>query len=159
LDTPYLKQTGEGKKFSRAQFVAHVKLSNPNLALASALGLANPVAIAWELIPFSFVVDRFVDVGSYLNSYSETFGWEISPGCRTVRREAIDWEEELEQRPNLNAPWGNRKQCGWAVRVQRFANAPLPKYTLLSPSIKGLFLAEAANYTALLVGALDSLRK
>lgn len=29
----------------------------------------NPVSIAWELLPYSFVVDWFVNVGGYLRSY------------------------------------------------------------------------------------------
>lgn len=33
----------------------------------------NPVSIAWELIPYSFVVDWFVDIGSYLRNMETGF--------------------------------------------------------------------------------------
>lgn len=33
----------------------------------------NPVSIAWELTPYSFVVDWFVDVGSYLRNMESAF--------------------------------------------------------------------------------------
>jgi hypothetical protein len=29
----------------------------------------NPLSITWELIPYSFVVDWFVDIGSYLRNF------------------------------------------------------------------------------------------
>lgn len=32
------------------------------------LGLFNPAAVAWELVPFSFVADWFIPIGSYIDS-------------------------------------------------------------------------------------------
>lgn len=60
-----------------------VVLVNPNLFLASQLGLVNPLAIAWELVPFSFVVDWFVDVGSYIEGYSDFVGTDILDSYRS----------------------------------------------------------------------------
>lgn len=38
------------------------------LSLNRSLGLTNPAAIAWELTPYSFVVDWFLPIGSYLSA-------------------------------------------------------------------------------------------
>lgn len=57
---------------------ATVSVSNPNLALANQLGLINPLSLAWELVPFSFVVDWFVNVGNFLESFTDTAGYSIS---------------------------------------------------------------------------------
>lgn len=38
------------------------------LSTARSLGLADPRAIVWEKIPFSFVADWFIPIGSYLDS-------------------------------------------------------------------------------------------
>lgn len=35
------------------------------------LGLANPASVAWELLPFSFVVDWFIPIGPYLDALSQ----------------------------------------------------------------------------------------
>lgn len=42
----------------------------PNNIPAS-LGLTNPLTIAWELVPFSFVVDWFIPIGNYLQNREE----------------------------------------------------------------------------------------
>lgn len=39
------------------------------LSLGRSLGLTNPAAIAWEVVPYSFVVDWFLPVGSYLAAW------------------------------------------------------------------------------------------
>ena len=55
-----------------------VRLTNPNLYLANQLGLVNPVAVAWEIIPFSFVADWCFDVSGFLNSFSDFVGVEVT---------------------------------------------------------------------------------
>lgn len=52
------------------------RIENPNVALTTKLGMNNPVAIAWELVPFSFVVDWFTNVGNVLEAYSALFGFD-----------------------------------------------------------------------------------
>lgn len=52
-------------------------VSNPNLWLANQLGFVNPATIAWELVPFSFVLDWFVNVSDFLNSSSEFWGLSV----------------------------------------------------------------------------------
>lgn len=43
-------------------------IENETLLQANRLGLGNPAGIAWELVPFSFVVDWFVNVGDVLDT-------------------------------------------------------------------------------------------
>lgn len=58
-------------------------------------GLVNPAALAWELVPFSFVVDWFVPVGGVLNALSATSGLTFVGGHRTER-----WNERYEGTPS-----------------------------------------------------------
>jgi hypothetical protein len=48
------------------------------LYLLSQLGLANPAAVAWELVPFSFVVDWFTDAGTFINSFTDFLGCSVT---------------------------------------------------------------------------------
>lgn len=61
----------------RLRLQADVIISNPNLYLANRLGLVNPAAVLWEIVPFSFVVDWFIKVGSWLENFTSWIGLEI----------------------------------------------------------------------------------
>lgn len=64
--------------FRRTRTGATCALVNPNLALLNQMGLANPVAVAWELIPMSFLVDWVGDVSSCISSYTDFVGVELT---------------------------------------------------------------------------------
>jgi len=51
----------------------------------SQLGISNPLALAWELVPWSFVVDWFVPIGGYLSSLDATSGLSFLGGSKSVR--------------------------------------------------------------------------
>lgn len=64
---------------------AFVRDVNPNLLLANNLGLTNPAFVAWDAVPFSFVVDWFLPVGKFLNSFDASVGITVTNGCVTER--------------------------------------------------------------------------
>lgn len=75
----------EYKTFVRLDFV---RSENNAVANWSELGITNPLSLAWELLPFSFVFDWFIPVGDYLSSLDATLGWDFIGGsCTTVMRE------------------------------------------------------------------------
>lgn len=48
---------------------------NELLQSAAALGLTNPAEIAWELVPFSFVVDWALPIGNFISSLDAMLGY------------------------------------------------------------------------------------
>lgn len=52
-----------------------------SLASLQQLGITNPVNLAWELVPYSFVIDWFVPIGDYLASLDRFLGKEFISGC------------------------------------------------------------------------------
>lgn len=70
----------------REQMGARVTVSNPNLWRANELGLVNPVSIAWELVPFSFVVDWFIPIGQFIDSWTDFFGLTVEEPYTTETR-------------------------------------------------------------------------
>ena len=48
--------------------------------LLSEVGLTNPLAIAWEVLPYSFVVDWFAPVGRWVNTFDATLGCTFVSG-------------------------------------------------------------------------------
>lgn len=67
--------TCEGKLFVKTG--ATCRLVNPDAALSASLGLANPLSIAWEVVPFSFVVDWFTKFGNVLEAKTDFLGIEL----------------------------------------------------------------------------------
>lgn len=60
------------ERFGAAESQIHGKayytIRDANLKGLTAYGILNPLHLGWELIPFSFVVDWLIPVGSYLSS-------------------------------------------------------------------------------------------
>lgn len=64
------------------------KVSNAVIDRVDAAGLLNPLSIAWELTPFSFVLDWFVPVGNVLSAITATAGLEFATGWTSVKTES-----------------------------------------------------------------------
>lgn len=63
---------------------ANVQITNPNLHLLQSLGLTNPLSVAWDAIPYSFVVDWVANVGGFLNSMGMFAGLALSDAFTTT---------------------------------------------------------------------------
>lgn len=60
-------------------------ISNPNAVLLQSL-LGNPASNLYELIPGSFILDYFIDVGNFLQALTGTVGFSSVIACKTVQR-------------------------------------------------------------------------
>lgn len=65
-----------------ASITYRFRLKNDALAEANSLGLVNPATLAWEVIPYSFVVDWFVNVGECLQNLTSFIGKEYIDGTQ-----------------------------------------------------------------------------
>lgn len=59
------------------KIACNVKIENPALATVQSVGLTNPALVAWELVPFSFVVDWVLPISNWLTAIAPLVG--ISP--------------------------------------------------------------------------------
>lgn len=59
---------------SRVTYSTSVSIRNPNLWLAERAGLLNPVTVAWDLVPWSFVVNMFVNVNQLVQQITDFAG-------------------------------------------------------------------------------------
>lgn len=122
------------------------------------LGFANPVGLAWELIPYSFVVDWALNIGSYLDLQTSLWGLKVLDAGYSLQ---CDGYTTVTARPapgNVNTGQGNqaymspsftgsRARSAKASRYQRWAWInPSPEYTLGS----GLNVKRALDAASLL---------
>jgi hypothetical protein len=84
-----------------------VRIVNPNASLLNDLGLANPIAVVWESIPFSFVVDWFSNVGAVVSSATDFLGANIESAYRSSLIKTVTTEDQL-----VTVPGGGGKKAG-----------------------------------------------
>jgi len=97
---------------------------NEELSFARTLGLLDPLSVAWEILPFSFVFDWFLPVGTYLENlavipnlngrfcstltqgYDSTFGVAKNPAYSGTRRigKVIRTERVVSTNLNVQRP-------------------------------------------------------
>lgn len=68
---------------------AIVRLTDPFAADLQQLGLVNIPYIAWNVIPFTFVLDYFIPVGQYLESFMPPQGVEWVQGWTYVKGQGV----------------------------------------------------------------------
>ena len=64
------------------------RLQNNQLNTFIQLGIDNPMEVAWEVVPFSFVADWFIPIGEYLRNLTATNGLVFHAGYMSKRRVA-----------------------------------------------------------------------
>lgn len=74
-----------GSVFSHCQvrFVLTYRMDDEARAILSQTGISNPALLAWELLPYSFVVDWFIPVGNYLESLMTYDGFVLVDGTES----------------------------------------------------------------------------
>jgi len=59
---------------------------------ASQTGVQNPLSVAWEIVPYSFVVDWFLPVGTFLNNLDYASGLVFEYGWMSTKRtNSVSW--------------------------------------------------------------------
>jgi hypothetical protein len=117
--------------------VIRSELNSAPAAKAAALGF-NPLALAWELIPYSCVADYLVNVGDFLNALDATNGYSFKDGCVTHFQ---TWEFDF----NVDSYWSEYNNANWVSETGKgtyreiimsrevLTSYPTPKVTFSSP--------------------------
>jgi len=133
--------------FARCRYGGTVRITNPNAALASSLGLINPVSVAAELVPWSFVLDWFSNASQFLNAWSEFVGMEITNAYST-RSTRLGW----------NYRWNTYGFTGMGTSsvVKRTPGFAPPGFTIKPSAFSKISAVRAATIMSLLILQLPS---
>jgi hypothetical protein len=126
---------------ARLTIAAGAEISNPNLWLANRLGVINPAIVAWDLVPWSFVVNMFVNMNQVIESITDTVGLTISNG--SVTRSSRILREEYSFVPidftdsGVNYYRGETYgiNVNTASRVRTVGGIPTPSLSLKLPRV------------------------
>lgn len=121
---------------------AEVFVSNPNLALANQLGIVNPATVAWELVPFSFLVDWFVPVSGLLNSWTDLLGYKIEYPFTTTKRVCT---------ASQTYPMSSATNVVNSFGVGMIRTLGIPPFRMTVPPFEGFSVARGANAISLVI--------
>lgn len=125
---------------------AEIYVTNPNTYALQQLGLANPLTIAWEVVPFSFMVDWVFDVGTALGGLTDLFGCTVvnpytSTGVKLRGSVKVNWDYTPRKE------WTVPGSCSAMKRVKSLSR-PAPNIAFLANI--GTSMNRAANAVSLL---------
>ncbi len=130
----------------RVRCAAVVRITNPNLYQLSQWGLTNPLEVAWELVPFSFVVDWFTNLGSMIGSMSDLQGITLADAYQSIHR--VNTYSERWSGPNY--PFSSFGGKGYGFHMTRTLGLSGPGF-YVKPFV-GFSVSRGATAIALLVG-------
>jgi hypothetical protein len=124
-------------------------------AFLGSIGLTNPLSIAWEVMPFSFVVDWALPVGRALENLDATLGCNFVSGTTSAQLHSImryALGPETGNAGNLRYEWQHITAQGRWFRYLRTAHSGFPSVSLPQPK-NPFSAAHAKNALALLAQA------
>lgn len=126
------------------------RVDMPALQRAAAVGLLNPLALAWELVPFSFLADWWSTIGDWLASLDATVGLQYLGGSHTFYafQETLDQSATEYSGGKLTATPGFYSRESMLRSV--LAEVPEEKFVLTNPwSTSHAITAVALTVTSL----------
>lgn len=121
----------ESQTLYSVKYIVRYKITDQETRTLQQLGVINPIELAWNLLPYSFVVDWFLPIGNWLQSWSSTIGTTFLDGC--VDTKEIYWSSRLDNGRRLESP-GHQLTYDFAFagsqRNFTFKRTPINDYPL-----------------------------
>lgn len=154
---PPIKWKGTGRVSGKGSISASI--GSPTIAGLSSFGVVNPVQLAWELLPWSFVVDWFLPVGQFIQNCSAEDGLAFSHGYISLLYD-IKWNAKLTRTSYSNpiSGWsGSLSGANHSAQVFGMVRSSLTAFPNASwPSFKDPFSpTHVANALSLLAAAFS----
>lgn len=155
------KPTGQSmtRKRTKTRYGIRYKVSDPYLHAAAQLGFTSPVALGWELVPFSFVVDWFLPIGQTLQLLHAFEGLNFQSGyltqfTKTITTVSYNYDKTVDHGGGFIDQY-TRKGRGTAEAFlhSRAVLTDFPRPDLPTPK-SPFSVIHAANAAALLTIAL-----
>nr|QDH88272.1 MAG: hypothetical protein H4RhizoLitter19220_000003 [Leviviridae sp.] len=144
----------------RKKYGIRYVVDSPTLAFLQQTGFTNPVNLAWELLPLSFVVDWFLPVGKYLESFSYGQGLSFLEGYvitmkKTTVVSAVGYGKRLPGGNVIHCESGSYLENRVDFTRSRISNFPVMSAPTLKAGIDNTTggIAHALNGIALLVSS------
>lgn len=112
----------------------YARISDSVVAKAQASGLVNPLALAWEVVPYSFVVDWAMPVGNTLAALTASAGLTFLDGYENEVREGHVVATYTRNGVTYLSGRGESLQCDvFALKRDKLSGFPAPAFYGKSP--------------------------
>ncbi len=145
----------EGDCNGRVKTVIIATVDRSDIHGLDRMGLVNPASIAWELVPFSFVIDWFMPIGAVLETWTATLGlipqgWYASFhdfSVVNIRRQPNGWGDPSETSYQV-LDLGHYQHAGYAF--SRLSGTTWPDVGIYANVQPFISLTRCGNALALL---------
>lgn len=138
----------------RLTISAKVEIANPNIWVLNRLGLINPLTVAWDLVPWSFVVNMFANVNQIIGGLSDTVGLTISDASVTYSsRVLMETTVQTKWSPTDIVTTNSSVNCRTKSRLP-VGSIPRPSLQFKLPNVNLELAAIAAALLAQKVGRI-----
>jgi hypothetical protein len=146
----YNRKTQKGNARNSVRMKVLMNIQQDRLDELAGFTSLNPVSIAWELTPYSFVVDWFLNVGGYLRNYESAllYGSSFVEGYTDELQINQGWEYQTGNFSNFTGDGyhscrGSRKEVRFARHI--LSGAPEPRLPSFAPHLGSSRLLSAAS--------------
>lgn len=117
--------------------------------LPGRFGLTNPLEVAWELVPLSFVADWFLPIGDYLSALDAPMRFQHAGGVTGIRQD-LSGSVRYTDGPSFQGVSGHAEYERILVSVNPLRSIPIPSFPDLIVKPNGLSRPRIASAVALL---------
>lgn len=142
----------------RVTLGALVKVTNPHLYLANRLGLTNLPGVAWDLVPWSFVVNMFVNANSVISSFTDFAGLSYSQLSTTRTLKGTGYQDFIAGPQHVNPKLrGHAAAFHYDKRRTVGGSFSRPSLVIRLPTVSGGLIGIASALSVQQISRLGSL--
>lgn len=120
----YYSGSSTWRASGRETFSCAVAVSNPNLWIANKLGLVNPFQVAWDIVPWSFLVNMVTNMGQIMGSLTDFAGLTLSDTSLTSKLILNETASRAYRDPRPGAFANALGQATHTIRGRRVGVSP-----------------------------------
>lgn len=151
---PYYLVTGcrgmwKGISLVEYRYVIDYTVDESTLHRLTSVGLTNPLMVAWELMPWSFVVDWALPIGNWVNTFDSTLGLKFVGG-HWIQYTTADLELFTGADRTLGQMRYQWESGYYQARLKRYkrgvlTNFPEPVFPSVKDPVSGYHVANALS--------------
>lgn len=101
----------------------------------SQTGITDPALLAWEVLPYSFVIDWFIPIGTYLENINATCGLDFVRGCTVTSFKTDLNSSQVQTKPGVGSCASGATGLWERKNRSVFYNNPYPSFPSFEPNL------------------------